>query len=161
MKSGLRQRPCWYTLSRVSTHITTASPSAPGLAIDPKYLSHPFNIEVLVRHVQQLDTNLRTEPLASYSSTAGNVYHRRVIPCLDEAREIVRQKAVSAHHRSGTCLMTPRELGGVVNEKLRVYGCKRLRVYDFSIVPLMIRSTPQATVFGIAEHGSQTMQSGS
>ncbi|RYP56951.1 hypothetical protein DL769_009801 [Monosporascus sp. CRB-8-3] len=77
----------------------------------------------------------------------------------DEARDLVRQKAVAAHHYSGACSMVPRELGGVVDEQLRVYGCKNLRVCGFSVAPLMTQCNRQATV--LAEHGAHIIKSSS
>ena len=47
--------------------------------------------------------------------------------------------------------MKPREQGGVVDERLVVYGVKGLRVVDASIIPLHICSHPQATIYAIAE----------
>ena len=35
----------------------------------------------------------------------------------------------------GTCAMKPRERGGVVDERLNVYGTDRLKVVDMSICP--------------------------
>jgi choline dehydrogenase-like flavoprotein len=43
---------------------------------------------------------------------------------------------------------------GVVDERLRVYGVRGLRVIDASIMPLQIGAHIQATVYAIAEKGA-------
>ena len=47
--------------------------------------------------------------------------------------------------------------GGVVDERLRVYGVRGLRVCDASVMPLMIGAHLQATVSAIAEKGAAMM----
>lgn len=79
---------------------------------------------------------------------------------LDQCKDYIRRTAVGAHHFTGTCSMMPRELGGVVDAQLRVYGCKNLRVCDASIIPLAPRANPQATIYGVAEHAANLIQSG-
>lgn len=54
--------------------------------------------------------------------------------------------------------MLPREVGGVVDPQLRVYGTANLRVCDASVIPLTPRANPQATVYGVAEHGAKLHQ---
>ena len=47
--------------------------------------------------------------------------------------------------------MMPRELGGVVDPELRVYGIQGLRVVDASIIPMLAATHIQGDVYGIAE----------
>ncbi|XP_051156152.1 glucose dehydrogenase [FAD, quinone]-like [Leptopilina boulardi] len=62
------------------------------------------------------------------------------------------QYTVSLYHSSGTCKMGPRnDSEAVVDARLRVYGIKGLRVADASIMPLITRANPHATIMMIAE----------
>jgi choline dehydrogenase-like flavoprotein len=47
---------------------------------------------------------------------------------------------------------------GVVDERLRVYGVRGLRVIDASIMPLQIGAHIQATVYAIAEKGAEMIK---
>ena len=59
-------------------------------------------------------------------------------------------------HPIGTCAMGGRDgsKAGVVDERLKVYGVKGLRVVDASVMPLQISAHLQATVYAIAEKGA-------
>jgi choline dehydrogenase-like flavoprotein len=47
--------------------------------------------------------------------------------------------------------MLPKNAGGVVDSKLKVYGTSNLRVVDASIMPALISAHLQTAVYGIAE----------
>lgn len=75
----------------------------------------------------------------------------------DELVEAMRNKTSSSTaHISGSCSMMPRELGGVVDTELRVYGVRGLTVADSSIMPLIPGAHICSTVYAIAEKVSRT-----
>lgn len=148
-----------HPLSHGSSHITSASLESSAVAIDPAYLSHPFDVEVLARHVQLLEKIAASEPLRSQLKPAGKRNPADSLTDLEQAKEFVRRTAVGAHHFTGTCSMMPRELGGVVDEKLRVHGISNLRISDASIIPITVRANPQATVYAIAERAADLIKS--
>jgi len=45
--------------------------------------------------------------------------------------------------------MAPREIGGVVNPLLKVYGMKNLCVVDVSVIPLQFGATPISTIHAV------------
>jgi choline dehydrogenase-like flavoprotein len=47
--------------------------------------------------------------------------------------------------------MAPKELNGVVDSRLIVWGTANLRVVDASVVPLHIAAHMQSTVYAIGE----------
>ncbi|KAI0970065.1 GMC oxidoreductase [Xylaria arbuscula] len=128
-----------HPLSRGSVHITSASPLCDP-QINPKYFSHPVDIEVLSRHIQAVENIKRTEPLAPHFIQGG----KRIPP--------------EAFHFTCTCLQMLWEMGGVVDEKCRVYGCKDLRVCDLSIVPIAPQCNTRATTYSVAEHAAQIVK---
>lgn len=153
-----------HPLSRGSTHITSASGQSPGcVAVNPGYLSHPLDIEVFARNLRFLETLLAAEPLASQLKPSGK-RNAAAPPAggfrdLETARNYVRDHGLGGNHFVGGCSMMPREMGGVVDPKLRVYGTRNLRVCDASVIPLIPRANPQATVYGVAEHSASIIKS--
>jgi choline dehydrogenase-like flavoprotein len=61
-------------------------------------------------------------------------------------------------HPVGTAAMMPRELGGVVDPQLRVYGIESLRVVDASIMPLIPTAHTQATMYAVAEKAADLIK---
>ena len=114
----------------------------------------PLDEEVLARYVMYADKSLaRLEPFASLLKP-----REERITDIGKAREYVKANTAWAHHFVGTCAMMSEEMGGVVDDELRVYGCSNLRVCDASIIPVVPRSNPQAVVYGVAEHGAEVIK---
>jgi choline dehydrogenase-like flavoprotein len=70
----------------------------------------------------------------------------------------IKQYTNSIAHTSGTCSMLPRDKGGVVDPRLKVYGTHNLRVVDLSILPLHIGAPTQVYVYGMAEQASDIIK---
>ncbi|KAI1474617.1 putative GMC oxidoreductase [Daldinia eschscholtzii] len=154
-----------HPLSRGSVHLTRSSRDSSALSIDPKYLAHPLDVEIMARHLQFAERIATTEPLASHLKLDGkrspSAPPAGSFADLNVAKDYLHKTAVGAHHFTGTCSMMPKELGGVVDAQLRVYGCRNLRVCDASIIPITPRTNPQATVYAVAEHAAQIIRTGS
>ena len=149
-----------YPLSRGSVHAASASASAPP-TIDPRYLSHPLDIELLARHLRFAERRIcAAEPLRGLLKPGGR--RSAGAPAdftdLDAVKDFVRRRAVGAHHPTGSCSMMPRPLGGVVGPRLNVHGVAGLRVCDASIIPIAPRSNPQATVYAVAERAADLIR---
>ena len=83
-----------------------------------------------------------------------------VNPSTEDYTSWVRDTCVADWHPVGTCAMGGDEgiKGGVVDDRLRVYGVTGLRVCDASIIPLHIAAHPQATVYAIGEKGADMIK---
>lgn len=167
-----------YPYSRGSIHVRSANPFDKP-SIDPRYyreVGGTLDLEIMVQCTKFAEKITQTHPLA-------DIVHGRVVPPKsaktdDELRNWLVKETITDwcvhpqmlyfirgnpradictdRHPIGTCGMGGDRgiAGGVVDERLRVYGVKALRVVDASIMPLQISAHLQATVYAIAEKGA-------
>lgn len=163
-----------YPFSRGSIHIPAQEKVTVDdkPMIDPQYYLGPGEIDKKVMALGQRMTDriCKTEPLAK-------IVRGRVFPSPEtdsnktDYGDFVSKYTITDWHRRfpfsvidmkltlaavGTCAMGGRggAQAGVVDERLRVYGVKGLRVVDASIMPMQIGAHIQATVYAIAEKAS-------
>ena len=151
-----------YPFSTGTVHIQPPSPSNPNnpsLSINPQYFSPTPQGEfdlTLALHAHHFARRLAsTAPLSS-------IIRSQVWPPQsetttdDEIKAWLRLVATTDWHPVGTCAMGGSKgiEGGVVDERLRVYGVRGLRVVDASVMPVQISAHLQATVYAIAEKGA-------
>lgn len=127
-----------HPLSRGSVHIQSSDPTQqPKIA--PNYLSHPLDVEILARHLVLVEKLAETEHLKPFVKPNGRrIPAEHSAKTLEEAIKLARYGSQSNYHPAGTCAMLPKDLGGVVNERLVVHGTKNLRVVDASIFPYVL-----------------------
>lgn len=142
-----------HPLGRGHVHIRSGSVVDPP-ALDPRYLAHPLDLEILARSVQFTERIVSTPPFADALTGSRYPSFPGADVSLDRAKEIVRQVAFSCYHPAGTCGMRPRDQGGVVDARLVVHGTTNLRVVDASVFPLMPSGNIQATVYAVAERAA-------
>ncbi|KAK3306255.1 glucose-methanol-choline oxidoreductase [Chaetomium strumarium] len=139
-------------LSRGSVSIRSNSLSdAPE--IDLKYYVHPEDQAVAIYAFRNLRKILTK--FATYNDTVGpnhgEVNPGPAVQTDEQILDYIRETAVTVWHASGTCAMLPREKGGVVDERLRVYGVEGLRVVDASVFPVIPDQHTQGPVYMVAE----------
>ncbi len=151
-----------YPLSTGAVHIQPTSPTnpnRPGLNINPQYFSPTPEGEfdlTLALHAHHFARRLASTPPLS------SIIRSQVWPppsettTDDEVKAWLRRAATTDWHPVGTCAMGGSQgmEGGVVDERLRVYGVRGLRVVDASVMPVQISAHLQATVYAIAEKGA-------
>ena len=72
----------------------------------------------------------------------------------DDLREYIRARAWG-HHASCSCAIGPREAGGVIDSKLKVYGVAGLRIADASVFPRIPGFFPACSVYMIGEKAAE------
>jgi hypothetical protein len=134
--------------SRGTVLINSTSPFDSPV-INPRYLSNPLDLNLLVAGFQYARTIRGTKAMRSISVI--ETYPGTSVTTVEQIEEFVREGVDTEHHHAGTASMLPRKLGGVVDPELRVYDIEGLRIVDASIIPMLPAAHLQATMYGVAE----------
>ena len=146
-------------LSRGTIYIndTNPDPSIPPL-IDFNAASNPIDMIVIVNALQKAREFMSSDSVSSLQPV--ELSPGPTIDSDPEIEQIMRESLLSPSfdHPVGTAAMMPRELGGVVDTGLRVYGVEGLWVVDASVMPMLPAAHTQATVYAVAELAAELIQ---
>ena len=147
-----------HPFSRGRVHIISPDPTVYP-RIDFNYLSSPLDLFVASQIVLHLQQVAQTAPLSTHLKSGGTVFAPNYY-ALDQsnAADFVKKSFSSEYHPMSTCSMLPREQGGVVDPRLKVYGTRNLRVVDASVAPLQVRGNLASMVYAIAEKASDLIK---
>jgi choline dehydrogenase-like flavoprotein len=140
-----------HPLSRGTVNIDPANPYTTEPLVDYRALTNPLDATIMADIIRfarryHMDNPL-TKAWAATELTPGTETQS------DEqfGEYLAETLSPSVFHPAGTCAMMPRELGGVVDEELRVYGVKGLRVVDASVFPTLPGANTCQSVYAVAE----------
>jgi len=135
-------------LSQGRLSINSASIFDPPV-LDPNYLDHPGDIAIVRAGVRLAR---RVAGMAPLSSIITGEAAPGADVTSDEAIDAwIRETAETEFHPGCTCAMLPRNLGGVIDASLTVYGTANVRVVDGSVFPLSMSAHLMAPIYGLAE----------
>jgi len=157
---GTSNEPGPILLHPLSRGTVTIDPTDPNFAlprVDYRALTNPADGDLLVEFTRFTRRVFATTSLSSYNPVelAPGV---NVTSPADIIAELRGRMVPSSFHPVGTAAMMPRNLGGVVDEELRVYGVKDLSVVDASVMPDLPGAYTQQTVYAIAEKAADLIK---
>lgn len=135
--------------SRGSVHLKSASDLGTPV-VDPRYLHVPLDFDTQVE-TGRLATKFWESSGLVESSTVGLPGNATDA----EWKAFISQTSSSNSHHLGSAAMMKRELGGVVDSELKVYGTKGVRVVDASILPMQFSGHLCATLYAVAQRASE------
>jgi choline dehydrogenase-like flavoprotein len=155
-KHGLVLAACLARPLSVGTiHITSSDPKIDP-AIDPAYLTHPADIEVFVKGLELLKKMAATSP---FKEKIKRKYHPVELDLGDRksVEEYLRNTCATEYHPLGTVAMGKKGVGAV-DDRLKVWGAKGVRVVDASVMPLHVSGNIVSSVYAIAEKASDMIK---
>ncbi|KIY01127.1 uncharacterized protein Z520_02679 [Fonsecaea multimorphosa CBS 102226] len=120
--------------------------------INPNYLNHPADVEILREGVKLARVLGETEPLAG--NMIEETWPGSDVQTDEEWEDWLRGEVFTEFHPSSSCAMLPLEQGGVVDANLRVYGLSNVRVADASVPPIAFSAHLMSSTYGLAEQAS-------
>lgn len=151
----------WGTLpfARGNVHIASSDPSTPA-TINPNYFMFDFDLDVQVgvaKFFRRLFSTGELAELAGDELQPGMATVAEDAP-EDEWTDWVLSSWRPNFHVLSTAIMMPREMGGVVSERLKVYGTKNVRVVDASVLPFQVCGHLTSTIYAVAERASDLIK---
>lgn len=116
---------------------------------NPEFLSNPLDIAILtegVKFARKLSAAPSIKSMNPFEIVPG-----ANVTSDSDIEQFIRSSASTLFHPAGSCKLGSRSDGGVVDEKLRVYGIKGLRIVDASVIPLLPATHTMTTVYAVAE----------
>lgn len=124
--------------------------------IDPRYFSHPYDMETLVAGTQIALDVMASKPFDRYRGEMLIPYDRND-PAQIEAT--LRAHADTEYHPCGTAKMGPADDPmAVVDSQLRVRGLDGLRIADASVMPTVTSNNIHAPVLMIGERCAEMIK---
>lgn len=143
-----------HPISRGSIHAKSSNPKDHPEII-ANYFKEDFDIKVLIEHVKFVRSLTETEP---FKSNCKEVQPGPACATDEQIADYIKSIHTTTFHTIASCSMLPREDGGVVDPKLKVYGTKNLRVVDLSIVPLQVAAHTQTLAYAIGEKAADIIK---
>lgn len=136
--------------SRGFVRIKSSDPAEPP-AIQPRYLSSPFDVDTILAGIRLQRTIMGQPAMQHYIAE-----ERTPGPACSSDADLLayaRASGTTIFHPTSTCRMGS-DPAAVVDERLRVHGLSGLRVVDASVMPTVVSGNTNAAVVMIAEKGA-------
>lgn len=151
----------WSTLpfAKGNIHITSSNPQTPA-EINPNYFMFDYDVKTQVEVARWMRKLFSIGPLADIAG-ADTWPGTNTVPSnasYEAWSSWIKRNYNANYHLLSTAAMMPRDKGGVVSERLKVYGTANVRVVDASIFPFQVCGHLMSTLYAVAERASDLLK---
>ncbi|KAL1505734.1 hypothetical protein ABEB36_005229 [Hypothenemus hampei] len=131
--------------------------------IDPQYLSHKEDVNVLIKGIEIIKALVETKEFRSI----GAKFNKEIFPGCEnhpfDSKEYwecyIRHLTITSYHPIGTCKMGNNDdHSTVVNFNFQVKGTNKLYIADGSVLPSLPTGNPNAAIMLIAKMAADTIK---
>ncbi|KAK0638203.1 Glucose oxidase [Lasiodiplodia hormozganensis] len=140
--------------SRGNIHIADAS--AASAKINPNYYQATWDMTEQVGTAKYIRQLFNTAPLKSL--LANETEPGAAVATDEQLSEWILENYRSNFHPVGTTAMMPKDIGGVVDSSLKVYGTTNVRVVDAGVLPFQVCGHLVSTLYAVAEKASDIIK---
>ncbi|KAK8076755.1 Glucose oxidase [Apiospora phragmitis] len=151
--------------SRGNLHVTAANTSttkATGAKINPNFFMLDWDTTQQVGAANFIRRMYGTAPFKDVVGPEDTPSTKTVPADADNNEKAMgdwlKQNYRSNFHPVGTAAMMPREVGGVVDSSLKVYGTANVRVVDASVLPFQVCGHLVSTLYAVSERASDLIK---
>ncbi|KAK1484403.1 GMC oxidoreductase [Colletotrichum abscissum] len=146
------------TINSTNPDPGSSTPGAGGTQVDFNTLSNPIDTLLLLRAVAKARAFMASPSVETLAAV--EILPGPGVTSDAEIETLMRESWLSSSldHPVGTAAMMPRDLGGVVDSGLSVYGVEGLWVVDASVMPMLPAAHTQATVYAVAEYAADLIK---
>ena len=143
-------------LSRGYVHATSRDPYVDPI-IQPNYLDHPTDQQVLVAGMQIVRRLLHSPDLSMYLRE--ETVPGPSVTTDDDMLDFVKKNGSTGYHLIGTARMgSQNDRLAVVDNQLRVHGVDNLRIADASVMPMIPSANTYAATMMVAEKAADLIR---
>lgn len=136
--------------SRGTVTINSTNVLTPPL-IDFRTMSDPIDTELILTALLKNRDIMSQRTMSVLGPRELGPFGENITDTEELKRLLAQVVEPSSAHQCCTAAMMPKMLGGVVDEKMRVYDVKGLRVIDVSYWPMVLTAAPTATTYASGE----------
>ncbi|RHZ65514.1 GMC family oxidoreductase [Aspergillus thermomutatus] len=147
--------------ARGNVHIASTDPLQQP-TINPNYMMLEWDMQQQIGSGKFLRTLYNTAPMSAYTTGESTPGYTTLPADATDAQwaSWINSVSRSNFHPVGTAAMMPRDMGGVVDTNLMVYGTANVRVVDASVLPFQVCGHLTSTLYAVAERAADLIKAG-